>query len=144
MLRVLLLAPAITAAKGLGLELAQLDELLDFLAALDDFERLLAAHLLGLHAQEVAARTHARKEPCALHALLEAADKVYRTFPFVLRYFRVYHMPQNYSTPFLKPQLADCVPALLPALFDLGGRTGLSLVERAFFCKSEGRNNYQG
>ena len=76
----------------MGEKFAQLDELLHFLAALYDLERVLAADLLGLDTQEVAARAHAVKKARALDALLKAADKVHRAFAFVLLDFRINHM----------------------------------------------------
>ena len=94
MLRISRLASAVAAANGPRLKFAQLDELLHFLAALYDLERVLAADLLGLDTQEVAARAHAVKKARALDALLKAADKVHRAFAFVLLDFRIYHMPE--------------------------------------------------
>lgn len=79
-----------TALAGLALDqFAELDELHDLFAALDGFQGVLADDGAGLHARVVAAGAHTGNNLGALHALLKAADKVYRRFVFVLADLRI-------------------------------------------------------
>ena len=69
---------AARAASGARLHLAELDELLHFLAAFEYFKSLLAAYIARLNAGKVAARAHALDKARALYTLGKAADKIYR------------------------------------------------------------------
>src|SRR3989338_3665740 len=62
------------AAGGRFGDLAFFDELFEFRAALDEFERALFLHDLGGVAGEVAALAHRPDETCALHAPAEFPD----------------------------------------------------------------------
>ena len=64
----------------------ELDKLVDFLAALDDLERVLAGDRAGLRAGKVAARAHARDNLRALHALGEAPYQIDRRLALALLY----------------------------------------------------------
>lgn len=83
-------------AGGAGLHFAELDELLDLSAALDDLECLLAAHIARLDAGKVAAGAHALDKARALHALGKTADKINSRFVLVFTNLRLYAHVQRY------------------------------------------------
>ena len=80
------LTVAVRAAAGCRLgDLAFFDELFEFRAALDEFERALLLHYLRGVAGEVAALAHRPDESCALHTPAEFPDSSERVLRARLR-----------------------------------------------------------
>lgn len=86
--------------------LAELNKLLDLLAALDSFECLLAGGGSRFWTSEMAAVTHSRNKTRALYALTKTADQIDRRLTVVFLHFCLNnHVLRDYTTRVLLAQL---------------------------------------